>query len=97
MTGSSRSVSQATDIVFRVVKALEPLMKALPRDSEVPNGEGSVLFGYCIIEDYSFHPHSLTGGKAQKVRYPSSALTFIPQDNGLGLKANRSWLAFSSW
>jgi hypothetical protein len=64
MVTGFRLISQALDIVFSVLKTLEPLVKGLPGDSEVLSGEGDILSGYCIIEDHPFYPQPLNGSNA---------------------------------
>jgi hypothetical protein len=67
MAKGFRLVSQITDIVFRVLKALESLIKGLPRDSEMLSSNGGILLSRGIVDDHPFHYQSFLGLKAQKI------------------------------
>jgi hypothetical protein len=94
MLRNFRLVSQAMDIILRVLETLEPLMEGFPGDAEVLSCESGILFSHCIIEDYPFHSQPLMGFKAQEVCHPSPLLISILRDNGLGFKEiETGWLS----
>ena len=88
--GSSRPISQASDIVFRLPEPPGPFVEGLTSDAEVLGSESGISFSRGIVEDHPLHSQPLLGGKTRKVRHSPPALISILQDNKLSFKEGRS-------
>jgi len=101
MVTSSGLVSQASDIVLGILKPLEPFVKSLPPDPEIPGGVGSIFLASRMVEHHPFYPQSLLGREVSNTSYLPPELVSALADKWLPLKEiETGWLphpANSSW